>query len=216
MISARLILALRHRQRPFCCGKRDVATDIPQAINFRHETTLSNFVTVKAVRQCMRRGADHAVRHLGRTGNNGAEAKAGKDKNVVGLADALCPPRIGTGSNGLPVATNALAPVQRSTSSGIASLISVGFDIGRITGLSQCLAIALTTRSSNAPNCPDVPTSVVGLYALNTLTRLCAVVAHRAQGRLPVRPATRARLCNLKMIGRAQGFRDCPLPARNA
>ena len=73
-----------------------------------------------------------------------------------------------TGSNGLPVATKALPSLQRKISSGNASEIDVGFDIGKMTGASLFASIAATTDSVNAPPCPEAPTNTLLPQAATT------------------------------------------------
>jgi hypothetical protein len=67
-----------------------------------------------------------------------------------------------TGANGLPVAISARPSVQRTTSSGRASAIAVGFDSGMMSGRSAPAAIARTIGSEKVPATPVVPTMIVG------------------------------------------------------
>ena len=60
------------------------------------------------------------------------------------------------GSKGLPVAINTAAPVQAMRSSGTASLLLVGFDIGMITGREVRDAINRTWSRWKAPAWPGV------------------------------------------------------------
>ena len=66
------------------------------------------------------------------------------------------------GENGLPVAIKARPSVHFTRLDGIASLLEVGFDSGKIAGRSTCLAISRTISSVKAPGWPDVPIKIVG------------------------------------------------------
>ena len=58
---------------------------------------------------------------------------------------------------------SARAPSVHATSCpNVASLRDVGFERGKITGLSTCCAISRTTGSVKAPDWPDVPINTVG------------------------------------------------------
>ena len=63
-------------------------------------------------------------------------------------------PSRSTGPNGLPVATRAAPSVQASRFSGVCSASTVGFDIGRMIGRSQCSCIERMTCSVKAPVTP--------------------------------------------------------------
>jgi hypothetical protein len=76
---------------------------------------------------------------------------AGKAKTLLACLILRGPESVATAWNGLPVAINALPSVHFSTFSGIASLIDIGSDMGKVAGCSSLFAIALTTVSSNVP-----------------------------------------------------------------
>jgi hypothetical protein len=68
--------------------------------------------------------------HVARTGRNDAQAHAGENAGIVGLAIFIFLPFRCTGRNGLPVPINARPLVQFAICSGVASLEDVGFDSG--------------------------------------------------------------------------------------
>ncbi len=59
------------------------------------------------------------------------------------------------------MAIAAFPPDQRNTSSGIASEFAVGFESANTIGVWVFAHTARTTFSSNAPRCPESPSSVV-------------------------------------------------------
>ena len=85
--------------------------------------------------------------------------------------------------------------VQSSRSCGEASLRNVGFESGKITGRSTPRAIARTTRSENAPACPDTPMSVVGLALFMTSSSEMRPGCPGSPGPSSFQPATASRRC---------------------
>jgi hypothetical protein len=118
----------------------------------------------------------------------------GKMNELLAWATATFRPAYGTGSNGLPVAMSARPSVHFTMSTGFASVLFVGLDIGKTTGRSTCLAISRTTASVKVSGSPDVPMRIVGLTALTTARRsrgapfprpiFAARAAGHAKGRL--------------------------------
>ena len=113
------------------------------------------------------RGA--AVRNISsvtspRAREDGAEADAGEDEDVVGLPDEVRPAGVAPpGAKGLPVATTARPSVQAITSAGTASELDVGLESGKTSGRRACFAISRMAASVKAPGVPAVPTRMVGL-----------------------------------------------------
>src|SRR5450759_4496291 len=75
--------------------------------------------------------------------------------------------------------------VQATRSTGFASHLLVGFDIGKMTGRSTCFAISRTIASVNVPGWAEVPIRTVGFTARTT--------ARRSRGEPFLRPIFSAR-----------------------
>ena len=98
-----------------------------------------------------------------------------------------------TGANGLPAATIARPSVQRTMSSGRASVLSLGFDNGKMIGRSTCAATRRINASGKLPPCPDAPINTVGLN-FDRRRRGCAALHCRDRRLSPAPATTRARV----------------------
>jgi len=68
-------------------GEADDAANIPESVDLRHQATLLEFLVFEALRECVRRCADHRLGDESRPADDGAQPHTRENEDIVRLAD---------------------------------------------------------------------------------------------------------------------------------